>query len=152
MIRISIVDDEEIIREKISSLVSETLAAEPVEAELRTYPDGESFLGASGTDGPSDILLADIQMAGMDGMELGRKIRRDNPGMYIIFITSYEQYAAESYRIEAYQYILKQDLEARLPGDPGSGKEDRRSGAGVPDRGERCGEGEDPVQGYHLSV
>ena len=36
MIRISIVDDEEIIREKISSLVSETLAAEPVEAELRT--------------------------------------------------------------------------------------------------------------------
>ena len=138
MIRISIVDDEEIIREKISSLVSETLAAEPVEAELRTYPDGESFLGASGTDGPSDILLADIQMAGMDGMELGRKIRRDNPGMYIIFITSYEQYAAESYRIEAYQYILKQDLEARPAGrDPGSGKEDRRSGAGVPDRGER---------------
>ncbi|HJD01795.1 MAG TPA: LytTR family DNA-binding domain-containing protein [Candidatus Mediterraneibacter excrementavium] len=116
MIRISIVDDEKIIREKISSLVSETLAAEPVEAELRTYPDGESFLGVSGTDGPSDILLADIQMAGMDGMELGRKIRRDNPGMYIIFITSYEQYAAESYRIEAYQYILKQDLETRLPG------------------------------------
>ena len=108
MIRISIVDDEEIIREKISALVSETLATEPVEAEIRTYPDGERFLGAPGTDVPSDILLADIQMAGMDGMELGRKIRRDNPGMYIIFITSYEQYAAESYRIEAYQYILKQ--------------------------------------------
>ena len=62
MIRISIVDDEKIIREKISSLVSETLAAEPVEAELRTYPDGESFLGASGTDGPSDILLADTAL------------------------------------------------------------------------------------------
>ena len=85
MIRISIVDDEEIIREKISALVSETLAAEPVEAEIRTYPDGERFLGAPGTDMPSDILLADIQMAGMDGMELGRKIRRDNPGMYIIW-------------------------------------------------------------------
>ena len=36
--------------------------------------------------------------------------------MYIVFITSYEEYAAESYRIEAYQYILKQDLEFRLPG------------------------------------
>ena len=35
--------------------------------------------------------------------------------MYIVFITSYEEYAAESYRIEAYQYILKQDLEFRLP-------------------------------------
>src|SRR5699024_6103525 len=63
-----------------------------------------------------DILLADIQMAGMDGMELGRKIRRENPGMYIIFVTSYEEYAAESYRIDAYQYILKQDLKSRLPG------------------------------------
>ena len=36
--------------------------------------------------------------------------------MYIIFVTSYEEYAAESYRIDAYQYILKQDLKSRLPG------------------------------------
>ena len=82
MIRISIVDDEEIIREKISSLVSETLAAEPVETEIRTYPDGERFLGASGTDGPSDILLADIQMAGMDGMELAGRSAGQSGNVY----------------------------------------------------------------------
>lgn len=35
--------------------------------------------------------------------------------MYLIFITSYAEYAAESYLLEAYQYILKHDLEYRLP-------------------------------------
>ena len=49
-------------------------------------------------------------------MELGRRVRRSCPEIYIVFITSFEEYAAESYRIEAYQYILKQDLDSRLPG------------------------------------
>ena len=115
MIKIGIVDDEKIFRDRIAFLVTEILSPESMETEIRTYPDGTSFLAAGQTDGPCDILLADIQMVGMDGMELGKKIRRNNPGMYIIFITSYEEYAAESYRIEAYQYILKQDLETRLP-------------------------------------
>ena len=115
MIKIGIVDDEKIFRDRIAFLVTRILSSESMETEIRTYPDGSSFLAAGQTDGPCDILLADIQMAGLDGMELGKKIRRNNPGMHIIFITSYEEYAAESYRIEAYQYILKQDLETRLP-------------------------------------
>lgn len=116
MIRIGIVDDEKIFREKIASLVRNTLDREMIPAEIRQFEDGISFLDAVRPEGAFDILLTDIQMEGVDGMELGKKIRRKNPGMFIIFITSYEEYAAESYRIEAYQYILKQDLESRLPG------------------------------------
>lgn len=116
MIRIGVVDDEKMFRDRISEIVVNVLKGEQVQTEIRKYADGTHFFEALSAGETFDILLADIQMAGMDGMELGRRIRRNSPGMYIIFITSYEEYAAESYRIEAFQYILKQDLESRLPG------------------------------------
>lgn len=116
MIRIGVVDDEKMFRDRISEIVVNVLKGEQVQTESRKYADGTHFFEALSAGETFDILLADIQMAGMDGMELGRRIRRNSPGMYIIFITSYEEYAAESYRIEAFQYILKQDLESRLPG------------------------------------
>lgn len=116
MIRIGVVDDEKMFRDRISEIVVNVLKGEQVQTEIRKYADGTHFFKALSAGETFDILLADIQMAGMDGMELGRRIRRNSPGMYIIFITSYEEYAAESYRIEAFQYILKQDLESRLPG------------------------------------
>lgn len=116
MIRIAIVDDEEPFRDRIEEIASGALSGETAETEIKKYPDGVCFYEAVSAGETFDILLADIQMAGMDGMELGRKIRRENPGLYIIFVTSYEEYAVESYRIDAYQYILKQDLKSRLPG------------------------------------
>lgn len=116
MIRIGVVDDEKMFRDRISEIVVNVLKGEQVQTEIKKYADGTHFFEALSAGETFDILLADIQMAGMDGMELGWRIRRNSPGMYIIFITSYEEYAAESYRIEAFQYILKQDLESRLPG------------------------------------
>ena len=94
MIRIAIVDDEESFRDRIEEIASGALSGEEAETEIKKYPDGVCFYEAVSAGETFDILLADIQMAGMDGMELGRKIRRENPGLYIIFVTSYEEYAA----------------------------------------------------------
>lgn len=84
--------------------------------EIRAYASGETFWKAIKNGEIPDILFTDIQMQPLNGVELGKRVRKLCPDMYIIFITSFEEYAAESYRIEAYQYILKQDLEFRLPG------------------------------------
>ena len=54
-------------------------------------------------------------MPEMNGMELGKRIREKGSRMYLVFLTAYLEYAAESYIIEAYQYILKEDMEKRLP-------------------------------------
>lgn len=117
MIRIAVVDDEEVFRRKISALIrSVTESSESTASEICEYEDGRAFLEAAEQGLKFDILFADIRMEGIGGMETGRRIRRICPDITIIFITSFEEYAAESYRIEAYQYILKQDLESRLPG------------------------------------
>lgn len=114
MIRIAVVDDEKAMRDMVCKCINEVIE-ENISVEISEYPSGESFLEQIMNGEQFDILLTDIQMSEMNGMELGKEIRKANSEMYIIFITSYTEYAAESYMIEAYQYILKQDLEYRLP-------------------------------------
>ena len=114
MIKIAIVDDEEQTREQILQTLKENIQ-EQHEVEIKLYVSGESFFEEIQKGEAADILFTDIQMQQLDGVELGKLVRRLCPDMYIVFITSYEEYAAESYRIEAYQYILKRDMKERLP-------------------------------------
>ena len=114
MIKIAIVDDEEQTREQILRTLKENIQ-ELHEVEIKLYASGESFFEEIQKGEAADILFTDIQMQQLDGVELGKLVRRLCPDMYIVFITSYEEYAAESYRIEAYQYILKRDMKERLP-------------------------------------
>lgn len=114
MIKIAIVDDEEQTREQILRTLKENIQKQH-EVEIKLYASGESFFEEIQKGETADILFTDIQMQQLDGVELGKLVRRLCPDMYIVFITSYEEYAAESYRIEAYQYILKQDLNFVFP-------------------------------------
>lgn len=102
MIKIAIVDDEEQTREQILRTLKENIQ-EQHEVEIKLYASGESFFEKIQKGEAADILFTDIQMQQLDGVELGKLVRRLCPDMYIVFITSYEEYAAESYRIEAYQ-------------------------------------------------
>ena len=102
MIKIAIVDDEEQTREQILRTLKENIQ-EKHEVEIKLYASGESFFEEIQKGETTDILFTDIQMQQLDGVELGKLVRRICPDMYIVFITSYEEYAAESYRIEAYQ-------------------------------------------------
>ena len=114
MIRIGIVDDEEIMRLKIHQCIKEILK-EQESVEIRSYDCAEDFLEEVQKKTRFDILFSDIQMLEMNGLELGKRLQKDMPNLYIIYITAYMEYAVESYRISAYQYILKEDMEIRLP-------------------------------------
>lgn len=113
MIRIAIVDDnvqmQEIINNHITNIISNRN-----DIEVKLFLDADSFLEDVRKQ-DYDILFSVIQMDKMSGLELGKEIRKMQPEMYIVFITAYTEYAAESYTIEAYQYILKSDLDYRLP-------------------------------------
>lgn len=55
-----------------------------------------------------DIFLLDIQMDGLNGMEVARKIRQiDKKEVEIIFTTSLIEYIQEGYEVRAYRYLLK---------------------------------------------
>ncbi|MDE6313480.1 MAG: LytTR family DNA-binding domain-containing protein [Lachnospiraceae bacterium] len=53
------------------------------------------------------IIFSDIQMPGINGVDLGKQIHHLAPKVYLIFITAYENYAVAGYEARAYRYLLK---------------------------------------------
>ncbi|ACL68926.1 LytR/AlgR family response regulator transcription factor [Halothermothrix orenii] len=62
-----------------------------------------------------DILLLDINLPDMDGIQVARQIREFNPFVKIIFITGHENYYRDAFDVYAYDYISKDSLTTRLP-------------------------------------
>jgi len=114
MINIVICDDEYIEIAYITALVRKWAKARCVAMRLAGYESAESFLFACDNNKMVDILLLDIQMKKMDGIELARHIRQDNEILQIIFITGYSDFISEGYDVSALHYLMKPIKEAKL--------------------------------------
>jgi DNA-binding LytR/AlgR family response regulator len=79
-----------------------------IEYEIATFQSAEVFLNVFNTGRTRyDLLILDIMMDGMDGMELARKIREADKNATIIFLTSNRDYALQGYDVNALHYLMK---------------------------------------------
>ena len=111
---IALIDDETAILEDVRKCVENEILPQD-EVNLFTYSRAEAFFQKMEQGSEFDILVSDIDMPDMSGLELGKRLHEEGGGPYLVFLTAYLEYASESYIIEAYQYILKEDMEKRLP-------------------------------------
>ncbi|HQV29332.1 MAG TPA: response regulator transcription factor [Thermoflexales bacterium] len=102
--RILIVDDQRLMREGLRTL----LELEPDFAVTGEAGDGAAALEAYEASTP-DIVLMDIRMPGMDGVEATRRLRARHPGARVIILTTFddEAYVFEGLRAGAQGYLLK---------------------------------------------
>lgn len=105
--RIAICDDEEKVREILLRKVG---AAFP-EDTIDTFSSGEDLLKASEVP---DILLLDIKMPGISGMEVAKRLRERTDKTVIIFITGEEQYVFDSFDVQAFHYLVKPFSDQKL--------------------------------------
>ena len=91
----------------VSRLCAQWSARTGAEAELEIFPSAEAFLFRYEEKKDFDVLLLDIEMAGMDGVELAKTVRRDNEAVQIVFITGYSDYIAQGYEVSALHYLMK---------------------------------------------
>lgn len=107
MYRISICDDKPGELEKISAIINEYISENNISAEIRAFSSGGELLGYEDANQSADIYILDIIMPDMNGVQLGKAIRQKNPDAFIVFLTTSEDYALESYSVKAFAYIIK---------------------------------------------
>lgn len=113
MIHISICDDEQIIME-IERAVRQFFKMNCVECKVTTYQSSENLQYDLEEGISYDLFLLDIEMPGIDGMELAKEIHDKLPSAKIIFITSHLEYAITAYEFSVFRYIPKFMLEEKL--------------------------------------
>lgn len=104
---ISVIDDNAVDTEYISALVTRWADAAGHIAHILTFPSAEAFLFAYEEEKDFDILLLDIEMGEMNGVDLAKKIRIKNDAVQIVFITGYPDFIAEGYEVAALHYLMK---------------------------------------------
>ena len=72
---------------------------------VKTYSSGRRLLEEYRPD--TDLLLLDIQLPDMLGIDVARQIRQNDPRVMIIFVTNLAQYAIDGYSVNAFDYVLK---------------------------------------------
>jgi two-component system response regulator LytT len=101
-LRTVLVDDEQLARDELSYLLGQI--------------DGIEVIGQAG-DGVEafatikrlqpDVVFLDVQMPGLTGFEVARRMIDDQLSSHIIFVTAFDQYAIEAFEVNAVDYLLK---------------------------------------------
>lgn len=102
--RIYAIDDEP----KALRLLHEAIREAEPEAEISDFTRAPQVLEAlAAPERRPDVVFTDIEMPGMSGLTLAVKIKAAVPEARIVFVTSYDQYALEAYRLHAQGYVMK---------------------------------------------
>jgi len=107
--RLLIADDEPLLRRHLQALLAEFWP----EAHTTLAEDGSAALALCQQQ-TFDVAFLDIQMPGLDGLQLLRELRRLPAPPLVVFSTAYNQHAVSAFELEAVDYLLKPLEETRL--------------------------------------
>lgn len=102
---VMIVDDEAPARRRLSELLQDA-AIEVPHAVVAEAADGVLAIEAIAALAV-DVVLVDIRMPRMDGIELARHLLRLDNAPAVIFVTAFDRYAVEAFELNAIDYLLK---------------------------------------------
>jgi DNA-binding LytR/AlgR family response regulator len=103
--RIAVLDDEKEEREQTKEYVRRFCQEFHTGISMDEYESAERLLQADLDI--YEIIIFDIELGGMSGMEAARQIRKSYPNVVMLFITNMAQFAIEGYEVEAVDYVLK---------------------------------------------
>lgn len=115
MLQIGICDDETLLLSEIKNLTEDCLQQQQTFCILSTYTDGRNLLYDIQDGKHFDLLLLDIEMPDLSGMELAKQIHNLLPNALMIFVTAHYKYAVDAYALHIFRYIPKNQLKERIP-------------------------------------
>ena len=108
-LRAVLVDDEQLARDELGYLLGRVGGVDVI----GQAGDGVEALTTIGRLQP-DVVFLDVQMPGLTGFEVARRLIASQASSQIIFVTAYDQHAIEAFEVNAVDYLLKPVEPARL--------------------------------------
>ena len=108
-LRAVVADDEQLARDELCYLLDEVGGVEVV----AQAGDGLEALDAINRAGP-DLVFLDVQMPGLTGFEVARRLADRVPPVTVVFVTAFDRHAIEAFEVNAVDYLLKPIEASRL--------------------------------------
>src|SRR5688572_28826580 len=109
MLKVIVVDDEQLAREELCFQLQQLDAVEVV-AQAGNGPEALTAIQRS----EPDIVFLDVQMPGLTGFEVARRLLEDEQAPADVFVTAFDQHAIEAFEVNAVDYLLKPVEAGRL--------------------------------------
>lgn len=110
--RILICDDDSLIIEQLTKYIQEYFSTKKLkQPNIVTFQSGEELLL---DQGKKDVIFLDIEMPGVSGIYVGKKLKKSNPNVIIFIITSFSEYLDEAMRFHVFRYLSKPIDKQRL--------------------------------------
>lgn len=103
--KLAMIDDEITMTDQIQEYLARFQEESETEIQADIFHDPRVFLGSYHKE--YQLILMDVEMPGMNGIELAREIRKVDEKVIIMFITNMAQYALHGYEVEAIDYVIK---------------------------------------------
>ena len=108
-LRAVLVDDEQLARDELGYLLGQVGGVDVI----GQAGNGVEAISAIERLRP-DVVFLDVQMPGLSGFEVARRLVDAGPSSHIIFVTAYDQHAIEAFEVNAVDYLLKPVEQGRL--------------------------------------
>lgn len=105
--KIGICDDDAAQRAYLAKIAEDWAKKAKCLAEVKQYSDAKAFLFEYAEEKDFDILLLDIEMPEISGIELAKTVRRDSAAVQIVFVTGYYEYFSDGFDVSALHYLVK---------------------------------------------
>lgn len=105
MLRVAIVEDEKEYRDLLQEMLARFASEQSREIQVTAFSDGSKLVADYKKE--FDIILLDIEMPSLNGMEAAKKIRIIDEDVVLVFITNMALYAIKGYEVDAFDFVLK---------------------------------------------
>lgn len=107
MIQVAICDDESLVAHQLESIIWDTCNSAGIKVDTEVYNSGFALEKGILTGQKFDLIYLDIQMKNGDGISTARNIRKMDENVIIIFVSSYDKYMMELFRLDVFAFIKK---------------------------------------------
>ena len=114
MIQIIICDDDAAFAERLSAAISTILTRDSISAKILVCNSAEEI--GRETLASCDVAFLDVDFKGKNynGIDIARELRSLRNDAVIVFVTNYVEFAPEGYEVQAFRYLLKNELPQKL--------------------------------------